>query len=134
MPKRSADFIIVRRSGFTLRPGRDIDRDFDVTVPDESVGEPCVLAFILDTRFRRTGDFASLRVRVNEMARIHTISIDLLTSLHQIFPGSFRHEGRRHELLRTGPRANTIEFRIVEGEGALTIAQVFLWVRFPTST
>ena len=29
----SANFIVVRTSGFTLRPGRDVDRDFDVTVP-----------------------------------------------------------------------------------------------------
>jgi hypothetical protein len=114
----SANFIVVRTSGFTLRPGRDVDRDFDVTVPDESIGEPCVLAFVLDTRFERTGPFASLRVGLNGLARIHTISIDLLTSLHQIFPGSFRRDGKRQNLLRSGPRANNIEFRIVEGAGA----------------
>jgi hypothetical protein len=112
----SANFSIVRTDGFTLRPGPDIDRDFDVTAPDESIGEPCELAFVLDTKFERIGPF------------------DLLTSLHQIFARSFRRQGMRQNLLSSGPRANNIGFRIVEGEGALTITQVVLWFRFPTST
>lgn len=113
-----ADYVVIRDTGFELRPGQEQTYQFDVPGDIVSAGgsKRPILAFFADP----SGNAKNLRCEFeinDQVVKSYRYSGGV---------GRGHWEVLRHENLNAGA-TNTIQFRVESGEGSVGFSDVILW-------
>ncbi|MEM7126606.1 MAG: hypothetical protein AAF702_09790 [Chloroflexota bacterium] len=113
-----SDFLPLVDNGFNLEVGKDIDRHFAFEFGNAAqLDQKLILQYFYESHQDASNLRLRFRVNGNDI-RTMTLNGNSFSTMHEILQGNNFAQGR-----------NTIEAKIVGGDGSVTLSDIVLWFR-----